>query len=130
MKIGDIMTEVDKKPEKEKKAESASQPQTTDKVLEIVKDLLNKYPQPMGKILEAIAYRISGNPEEIKAEAKLATYTTIGFIALMVGILVATSVLAFVGRLNGETVAFIFGTAFGSIITFLYRYLTPRSEED
>jgi hypothetical protein len=130
MKFGVIMANVDKNPEKEKKAESAPQPQTMDKLLDIVKDLVNKYPEPMGKVLEAIAYRISGNPEEIKAEAKLATYTTIGFIALMVGILIATSALAFVGRLSGETVAFIFGTAFGSIITFLYRYLTPRPEED
>jgi len=130
MKIGVIMADIDKKPENEKRTESASQPQTMDKLLDIVKELVNRYPEPMGKILEAIAYRISGNPEEIKAEAKLATYTTIGFIALMFTIVAVTSALALVGRLGGETVAFIFGTAFGSIITFLYRYLTSRPEED
>jgi hypothetical protein len=124
------MVDDDRRPEKEKKVEPTSQSQTWDKALEIVKDLVDKYPEPMGKVLEAIAYKISGNPEEIKAEAKLATYTTLGFIGLMIGILVATSALAFVGRLSGETVAFIFGTAFGSIITFLYRYLAPRPEED
>lgn len=91
----------------------ASQSQTLDKLLEIVKNILNKYPEPMGKISEAIAYRISGNPEEIKAEAKLATCTAIGFIALMFAILIVTSALAFVGRLSEETLAFIFGTAFG-----------------
>jgi hypothetical protein len=124
------MSDSERKPDKEKKPESNSQQQTIDKVLDIIKDLLNKYPEPMGKILESIAFRISGNPEEIKAETKLALSTTIGFIVLMFMIVGVTSALALVGKLGGETVAFIFGTAFGSIITFLYRYLTPGREED
>ncbi len=127
--LGVIMSNFKEKSEKEKMSESSPQQQTIDKVLDLVKDLLNKYPEPMGKILESIAYRISGNPEEIKAETRLALSTTIGFIALMFLIVSVTSALALVGKLGGETVAFIFGTAFGSIITFLYRYLTPGREE-
>jgi len=30
--------------------------------------------------------------------------------------------------LSGETVAFIFGTAFGSMVTFLYKFLTGTEE--
>jgi len=48
----------------------------------------------------------------------------------MFAILIVTSALAYIERLSGETVAFIFGTAFGSVITFLYRYLAPRPEEE
>jgi hypothetical protein len=55
--------------------------------------------------------------------------TTISFVLLMFAIVGVTSYLIMIGKLGGDTVAFIFGTAFGSDITFLYRYLTPRMEE-
>jgi len=96
------------------------------KALDLLKLILEKYPDPVGKILEAISYYISGHPEEIKAEARLSLTTTVGFIALMFLIVGITSWLAFTDKLSGDTVAFIFGTAFGSIITFLYKYLTPE----
>lgn len=108
----------------EKKEQKSTEKET--ETLDLLKVIIEKYPDPVGKILEAISYYIGGNPEEIKAEARLSFTTTMGFIILMFLIVGITSGLAFANKLSGETVAFIFGTAFGSIITFLYKYLTPE----
>jgi len=81
------------------------------------------------EILDALAVVLRGHPEEIKADYKLTAWTTVGFFVLMIAILIATTVLSLAGNLSGDAVAFIFGTAFGSIITFMYRYLSPDKED-
>lgn len=54
---------------------------------------------------------------------------TIGVFVVVLAVLIITGVLAYVGKLSGDAVAFVFGTAFGSLLTLLYRYLKPREEE-
>ena len=100
------------------------QPRTTSWE-EIIKILLEKNPDPMSTIINALR----GHPEEIKAEYRLTTMIAVSFVLLIAAIIGITSYLVTIGKLSGETVAFIFGTAFGSIITFLYKYLSPRKEE-
>jgi hypothetical protein len=95
---------------------------------EAVMMLLQKSPDPLGKITETIVEILHGSPEEIKAEYSLVKSTTLAFVGLMSAIIVITSVLAVMDKLSGDTVAFIFGTAFGSIITFLYRYLSGKED--
>lgn len=83
----------------------------------------------MKEILDALAVVLRGHPEEIKVDYRLTAWITFGFFVLMIGILIATSALSLYGKLSGDAVAFIFGTAFGSIITFMYRYLSPGKED-
>jgi len=108
----------------EKQDTQAAQPQKTTWE-EIIKIVMEKSPDPLSMIINALR----GHPEEIKAEYRLTMTVSICFVALMFAIILVTSCLVIIGKLGGETVAFIFGTAFGSVITFLYRYLAPTEKE-
>ena len=103
--------------------------QQSNTIMDIVLELIQKSPNPLKEILDALAVVLRGHPEEIKADYKLTAWTTAGFFVLMIAILIATSALSLAGNLSGDAVAFIFGTAFGSIITFMYRYLSPNKED-
>jgi hypothetical protein len=112
---------------------SEKHPKEDDKqsrqLLDIVERLIEKSPDPLGKILDTVSHALTGHPEEIKADYRVTLVTTIGFLALMFSIVVVTTWLAAIGKLGGETVAFVFGTAFGSIITFMFKYLAPSKED-
>jgi len=68
---------------------------------------------------------VLGNPKKIEADTKIALRTLTGFFILMVIIVTITAFLAYNKILGGDAVGFILGSAFGSITTFLYRYLIP-----
>lgn len=87
--------------------------------------IIERYPKQVGEILETLPSMIGGNPKKIEAETKIAMRTLKGFFYLMGIIVVLTTILAYKGVLGGDAVGFILGSAFGSMITFLYRYLIP-----
>lgn len=87
--------------------------------------MIERYPEQVGKLLETLPVMVTGNPKQIEADTKIALRTLTGFFTLMVIIVSLSSFLAYKGVLGGDAVGFILGSAFGSIITFLYRYLIP-----
>jgi len=109
------------------KEETAKQDDRIQKTTweDIIKIVLEKSEDPLSAIINALR----GHPEQIKAEYRLTMTISICFVALMFAIIGITGYLVIIGKLGGETVAFIFGTAFGSVITFLYRYLAPQESE-
>lgn len=97
--------------------------------IDVANELVKKSSDPLGKILDFIAVALQGRPEEIRAELEVSRMITIGVFVIVLAVLIITGALAYVGKLSGDAVAFVFGTAFGSLLTFLYRYLKPREEE-
>lgn len=87
--------------------------------------IIERYPEQVGELLKALPEMITGNPKKIEAETKIAMRTLTGFFILMGVIVTITAVLAYNKILGGDAVGFILGSAFGSITTFLYRYLIP-----
>ncbi len=85
--------------------------------------IMERYPEHVGELLKVLPEIITGNPKQIEADTKIAMRTLTGFFTLMAGIIIITAFLAYKGVLGGDAVGFILGSAFGSIITFLYRYL-------
>lgn len=96
--------------------------------MDILEKLIEKCPDPLAKILDTISDAFIGHPEAIKADYRITLAITTGFLALMFAIVGVTTWLAVLEKLSGETVAFVFGTAFGSIMTFLFRYLASKEE--
>jgi len=103
------------------------QPETKEtKWADVVKVFLEKNPNLVHEIADAITVAIRGRPEAIKAEYTLKKYTMVAFVILIGVMLSITTWLAVLDKLSGDTIAFIIGTAFGSIITFLYRFLSGK----
>lgn len=100
-------------------SQKTGQPQWIDMLIE-------RYPEQVGVLLETIPSIIAGNPKKIESETKIAISTLRGFFVLMTTIVILTAFLAYKGILGGDAVGFILGSAFGSMITFLYRYLIPE----
>ncbi|MEA3323581.1 MAG: hypothetical protein U9Q37_00335 [Euryarchaeota archaeon] len=98
--------------------QKVAQPQWVDTIIE-------RYPEQVGMLLETLPTVIAGNPQKIEADTKIAVNTLRGFFILMSIIVILTAFLAYKGVLSGDAVGFILGSAFGSMITFLYRYLIP-----
>jgi VIT1/CCC1 family predicted Fe2+/Mn2+ transporter len=92
----------------------------------VVKVFLEKNPNFVHEIADAITIAIRGRPETVKAEISLKKWTMGAFVVLIGVMLGITTYLAVLDKLSGDTVAFIFGTAFGSIIGFLYRFLSGK----
>lgn len=92
----------------------------------VVEKFFEKSPDPLHEIGEIINTAIRGRPEAIKAEYTLKKHTMFAFVILIALMLSLTTWLAVLNKLSGDTIAFIFGTAFGSIITFLYRFLSGK----
>ena len=92
----------------------------------VVEKIFEKSPDPLHEIGEIITNAIRGRRETIEAEHLLKKNTMIAFVVLVAMMLLITTYLAVLDKLSGDTVAFIFGTAFGSIITFLYRFLSGK----
>jgi hypothetical protein len=95
---------------------------------EVVKMLFEKSPDPLHEITDTIIQAIRGRPETIKAEYDLKKYTMLASFFVICAILFITTILCILGKLSGDTIAFIFGTAFGTVITFLYRYLSGKGD--
>lgn len=87
--------------------------------------IIERYPEQVGELLKVLPEMVLGNPKKIEAETKIALRTLTGFFILMVIIVTITAFLAYNKILGGDAVGFILGSAFGSITTFLYRYLIP-----
>lgn len=94
-----------------------------------IETIIERYPEQLGELLKALPEMITGNPKRIEAETRIAMRTLTGFFILMVVIVTLTAFLAYNKILGGDAVGFIFGSAFGSIITFLYRYLIPAETQ-
>jgi hypothetical protein len=109
---------------------SSEKEDSTERLLLIIEKLIEKSPDPLKTIIDGIVVAIRGRPEELKMEYKITRMTLFGFFVLMCGILTVTTILTTMNKMTGETAAFIFGTAFGSIITFLYKFLLPSSEPE
>ena len=103
---------------------------STERFFSIIEKMIEKSPDPLKTIIDGIVDAIRGRQEELKIEYRITKMTLIGFFLLMGGILAATTVMTTMNKMTGETAAFIFGTAFGSIITFLYKFLLPRPEPE
>ena len=98
----------------------------------IIESLHKYFPQEGGQLLLAIKDILlsytGSNPEQVKAQMKIESRVTLGFM-IMVGAIIGLSFfLALAGILSGETIAFIFGTSFGSIVTFLYKFLVETED--
>ncbi|MCX9014034.1 MAG: hypothetical protein OIN89_04430 [Candidatus Methanoperedens sp.] len=91
--------------------------------------IIEGYPEQVGDILRTLPTMIGGNPKKIESETKIAMRTLAGFFIMMIVIVVLTAVLAYKGVISGDAVGFILGSAFGSMITFLYRYLIPAEPQ-
>lgn len=91
--------------------------------------IIERYPEQVGELLKVLPEMITGNPKKIEAETKIALRTLTGFFILMVIIVTLTAFLAYNKILGGDAVGFILGSAFGSITTFLYRYLIPAETQ-
>lgn len=91
--------------------------------------IIERYPEQVGELLKALPEMITGNPKKIEAETKIAMRTLTGFFILMGVIVTITAILAYNKILGGDAVGFILGSAFGSITTFLYRYLIPAETQ-
>jgi hypothetical protein len=103
------------------------QPETKEtKWADVVKVFLEENPNLVHEIADAVTIAIRGRPEVIKAEYTLKKYTMVAFVILIGVMLSLTTWLAVLDKLSGDTIAFIIGTAFGSIITFLYRFLSGK----
>lgn len=111
--------------EKSLQISGKSVPQQAPKQPLWLETIIERYPEQVGELLKVLPEMITGNPKKIEAETKIALRTLTGFFILMVMIVTLTAFLAYNKILGGDAVGFILGSAFGSITTFLYRYLIP-----
>lgn len=100
---------------------------TTHWFVDILRELL-KDSEATSKLVREISSAIRGDPQALMAETKQVTNVTLAILIILCGVIVATSILAGLGRMSGDATGFIFGTILGSAFTFLQRYLT-KSEE-
>lgn len=111
--------------EKSLQISDKSIPQQVPGQTQWLETIIERYPEQVGELLKVLPEMITGNPKKIEAETKIALRTLTGFFILMVIIVTITAFLAYNKILGGDAVGFILGSAFGSITTFLYRYLIP-----
>jgi hypothetical protein len=100
---------------------------------DLIESLAKHFPKETGELMSAIKEVMlnwtGSRPEQIKAEIMLESRVSIGFMILMGVVFAATGLLAWQKILSSDTVAFIFGTAFGSLVTFLYKFLMGGDKE-
>lgn len=70
----------------------------------------------------------SSKPKQVKADLQIQSSVALGFIFLMALVRATARFLAWEKILSSETVAFIFWIAFGSMVTFLYKFLLGTEE--
>jgi hypothetical protein len=110
-----------------------SQPEGADKKddkpkpPDFIESLAQHFPKETGELMgafkEVLLTWTGSKPEQIRAGIQLESRVTFGFMALMALVFVVAGFLAWQKILSSETVAFIFGTSFGSMVTFLYKFL-------
>lgn len=100
---------------------------TTHWLADILRELL-KDTGATSKLVREISAAIRGDPQALMAETKQVTNVTLAILIILCGVIVATSILAGLGRMSGDATGFIFGTVLGSAFTFLQRYLTKPEE--
>lgn len=100
---------------------------------DLIESLAKHFPKETGELMMAIKEVLmtwtGSRPEQIKAEIQLESRVSIGFMILMGVVFAVTGFLAWQKVLGSDTVAFIFGTAFGSLVTFLYKFLMGEEKE-
>ncbi len=100
---------------------------------DLIESLATHFPKETGELMSAIKEVMltwtGSRPEQVKAEIQLESRVSIGFMILMGLVFVVTGFLAWQKVLGSDTVAFIFGTAFGSLVTFLYKFLMGEEKE-
>jgi len=100
---------------------------------DLIESLAKHFPKETGELMMAIKEVLltwtGSRPEQIKAEIQLESRVSIGFMILMGVVFAVTGFLAWQKVLGSDTVAFIFGTAFGSLVTFLYKSLMGEEKE-
>jgi hypothetical protein len=99
---------------------------------DIIESLAKHFPKETGELLtaakEVLLTWTGSKPEQVKADLQIQSRVTLGFMFLMALVVATAGFLAYEKILSGETVAFIFGTAFGSMVTFLYKFLMGTDE--
>ncbi len=115
----------------EEKSLAFTEPRTSKKMAQPqwLEMIIENYPEQVKGLLDILPVVLAGNPKKIEAETKIAISTLRGFFILMAIIISITAFLAYNGILSGDAVGFILGSAFGSMITFLYRYLIPAEPQ-
>jgi hypothetical protein len=96
-----------------------------EELMRLLREIAAKSPDPLHEITNTIIQAVHGRPETVKAEYTLKKYAVIASFVLIAAILVVTTVLSILNKLTGDT-AFILGTAFGSVMAFLYQYLSGK----
>jgi len=115
----------------EEKSLAFTEPRTSNKMAQPqwLEMIIENYPEQVKGLLDILPAVLAGNPKKIEAETKIAISTLRGFFILMAIIISLTAFLPYNGILSGDAVGFILGSAFGSMITFLYRYLIPAEPQ-